>query len=111
VPKRDDFKLSTEDGLVDPEWSDNYRGEPVDGPRVSLKVDGRGMSGWGKANQVVLVAEATGFFERLIRAKPRAPHGYLMRGMIAQNERKARTSVRAAMEAVVACRILFVTRL
>ena len=88
VPKRDDFKLSTEDGLVDPEWNETYRVERVDGPRLWLKVDGRGISGWAGADEVVLVEEATAFFDRLIRANPRDPHGYSMHGMIAQNEKQ-----------------------
>lgn len=53
-----------------------------------MKVDGRGISGWAGADQVVLVEEASAFFERMIREKPRDIRGYYMRGRIAKEEKK-----------------------
>jgi hypothetical protein len=51
-------------------------------------VEGRGLSGWALADQVVPVKQAIAFFTDSIRANPGDAHGYSMRAMIWQREKK-----------------------
>jgi tetratricopeptide (TPR) repeat protein len=77
-----DFQLQIENQVIDPQRLHIYRVERVNGPRLWLKAEGQGLSGWALADQVVPVEQAIAFFTDSIRANPGDPYGYMMRAVI-----------------------------
>ncbi len=86
VQKNADFRLRVENRAIDPKIIATYRVEQVNGGWLWLYAPGR--SGWATADEVVPVEEAINYFTEVIRANPGAAHGYTMRAMIWQDERK-----------------------
>ena len=82
------FRLRIEDQVIDPRGIRTYRVAQVNGPWLWLKAEGRGLSGWAPADQVVPVDQAIAFFTDSIRANPGDSHGYVMRALIWRQERK-----------------------
>ena len=82
------FRLRIENQVIDPKGIRIYRVEQVNGPWLWLKAEGRGLSGWAPADQVVPVDQAIAFFTDSIRANPGDSHGYVMRALIWRQERK-----------------------
>jgi tetratricopeptide (TPR) repeat protein len=82
------FRLKIENQVIDPKEVVTYRVEQVNGPWLWLKAEGKGTSGWALADHVVPVEEAITFFTEYIRANPGDSHGYKMRAIIWQDEKK-----------------------
>jgi tetratricopeptide (TPR) repeat protein len=88
VQKSSDFALRIEDQIVDRRrFILFYRVEKVNGPWLWLNDEGKGVSGWVKADQVVAFEEANSFFSERIRANREDAFAYVMRAAIYQ-ERK-----------------------
>ncbi|MGO9463509.1 MAG: tetratricopeptide repeat protein [Isosphaeraceae bacterium] len=103
VQKSSDFSLRIEDQIVDRRrFILFYRVENVNGPWLWLNAEGKGMSGWVKADQVVAFEEAISFFSERIRANPDDAFAHVMRATIYQ-ERKQLDS--ALVDYAVAIRL------
>jgi hypothetical protein len=72
------FRLRIENQVIDPKRIEIYRVEQVNGPRLWLRAEGKGTSGWAPADQVVPVEQAIAFFTEYVRANPGDSHGYAM---------------------------------
>jgi tetratricopeptide (TPR) repeat protein len=74
------LQLRTEDRVVDATPSGPiYRVEEIDGARLRVRGEGRGLNGWVEAHQVIPLEQAIEFFTGQIRSHPTDPHGYVMR--------------------------------
>jgi len=82
------FRLRITNQVIDPEGIRIYHVEQINGPWLWLTAEGRSLSGWVPANQVVPVDQAIAFFTDSIRANPGDSHGYVMRALIWRQERK-----------------------
>jgi tetratricopeptide (TPR) repeat protein len=82
VPKMQSVKLRTGKKDVDPgEWG-VLRVKEVNGRRVMLQVEGRGVQGWGMARDYVPLEQGVAFYSRYIRSNPEDPRGYAYRGLM-----------------------------
>ncbi len=83
-----DFQLEIENRLVHPRIFDIYRVEKVDGPRLRLRAEREGLSGWALSEHVVPIPQAIAYFTEYIKANPDDPFGYTMRAIIWEREKK-----------------------
>jgi tetratricopeptide (TPR) repeat protein len=88
VQRYQGFRFRIENQVIDLKEVVTYRVEQVNGPWLSLKAEGRGLSGWALADQVIPVEQAIAFFTDSIRANPGDPNGYVMRAHIRREKKE-----------------------
>jgi tetratricopeptide (TPR) repeat protein len=90
VQKFDNFTLRIGNQVVDRsgETIEFYRVEETNGPRLRLKVEGKGLNGWATVNDVVPVEQGIEFFTNQVRANPRDAHSYVMRAMLWRDKKE-----------------------
>lgn len=90
VLPKPNFLLRMENRIIplNPRAFDIYRVEQVKGPWLRLHAEREGPSGWALSEQVIPVKQAIEFYTDYIRTKPDNPHGYTMRAIIRERERK-----------------------
>ena len=102
VQKSANFALRIGDHVVDRSvmFREFYRVEQTSGPWLWVKVDGRGLSGWLKADEVVPVELGTEYFTNQIRANPQDVFFYRMRGMLWRNRKELDLALADLNEAI-----------
>ena len=100
VQKYSNFRLRIENQVIDPKVVETYHVERVNGPRIWVRVEGRGLSGWALADQVVPVDQAIAFFTDYIRANPGDAHGYAMRAKVWSDKQEYDKAIADYSEAI-----------
>ena len=88
VQRYSGFRLRIENQVIDPKSIETYRVEQVNGPWLWIRVEGKGLSGWVLADQVVPVEQAIEFFTDYIRTNPGDAYGYTVRARVWLHEKK-----------------------
>jgi tetratricopeptide (TPR) repeat protein len=88
VQKYANFQLQGQRQAANPGAFWIYRVEQVDGPRLRLRCEETGLSGWASADQVVPVEQAIDFFTAHIKANPADRYGYHLRASLRMRENR-----------------------